>query len=77
MDLDTFKPTFLIEIEGLSLSKGGSATRNVAQKIEVFSFTDSVEEMDELELRVLLTFSRTGTVLRIPSVEHVQMRVQG
>lgn len=52
MDLDTFKPTFLIEIEGRSLSKGGSATGNITQEIESFSFTDNEEEMDELELRV-------------------------
>jgi len=52
MDLDTFKPTFLIEIEGQSLSKGGGATRDVTQEIEAFSFTDNEEEMDELELCV-------------------------
>ena len=46
MDLDTFKPTFLIEIEGQLLSK------DITQEIESFSFTDNEEEMDELELRV-------------------------
>ncbi len=46
MDLDTFKPTFLIEIEGQSLSK------DITQEIEAFSFTDNEEEMDELELCV-------------------------
>jgi hypothetical protein len=52
VDLDTFKPAFLIEIEGQSLSKGGSATGDVTQEIESFSFTDNEEEMDELELKV-------------------------
>jgi uncharacterized protein len=52
MDLDTFKPAFLIEIEGQSLSKGGSATGDVTQEIESFSFTDNEEELDELELKV-------------------------
>jgi phage protein D len=46
MDLDTFKPTFLIEIEGQSLSK------DITQEIESFSFTDNEEELDELELKV-------------------------
>lgn len=46
MNLDTFKPTFLIEIEGQSLSK------DITQEIESFSFTDNEEEMDELELCV-------------------------
>ena len=52
MNLNTFQPAFLIEIEGESLSKSGSATCNVTQEIESFSFMDNEEEMDVLELRV-------------------------
>jgi hypothetical protein len=52
MVLDTFKLTFLIEIDEQPLSKGGGATHNVTQEIESFFFTDSEEEMDELELTV-------------------------
>jgi len=46
MDLDTFKPTFLIQIEGQTLSK------DITQEITAFSFTDNEEELDVLELCV-------------------------
>ena len=47
MDLDTFKPTFLIELEGKSLSK------DITQKAQSFFFTDNERRMEELELHVL------------------------
>ena len=46
MDLDTFAPTFLIQIEGQTLSK------DITQEITAFSFTDNEDEMDVLELCV-------------------------
>lgn len=46
MDLDTFKPTFLIQIEGQDLSK------DITQEITSFIFTDNEEELDVLELSV-------------------------
>ncbi len=46
MALDTFKPTFLIQIEGQALSK------DITQEITAFSFTDNEREMDVLELCV-------------------------
>ena len=46
MDLDTFKPTFLIQIEGQTLAK------DITQEIMAFAFTDNEDEMDVLELRV-------------------------
>src|SRR5690242_828606 len=46
MDLDTFKPTFLIQIEGQSLSK------DITQEITAFAFEDSESGLDELELCV-------------------------
>ena len=46
MDLDTFKPTFLIQIEGQSLSK------DITQEITAFAFEDSESGLDELELSV-------------------------
>jgi phage protein D len=46
MDLDTFKPTFLIQIEGQDLSK------DITQEITSFVFTDNEEELDVLELSV-------------------------
>ena len=46
MDLDTFKPTFLIQIEGRSLAK------DITQEITAFAFEDSESGLDELELCV-------------------------
>ena len=46
MDLDTFAPTFLIQIEGQTLSK------DITQEITAFSFMDNEDEMDVLELCV-------------------------
>jgi phage protein D len=46
MELDTFKPTFLIQIEGKSLSK------DITQEITSFAFTDNEEELDVLELSI-------------------------
>jgi len=46
MELDTFKPTFLIQIEGKSLSK------DITQEITSFVFTDNEEELDVLELSI-------------------------
>jgi phage protein D len=46
MDLDTFKPTFLIQIEGQDLSK------DITQEITSFAFTDNEEELDVLELAI-------------------------
>jgi phage protein D len=46
MELDTFKPTFLIQIEGQTLSK------DITQEITSFSFTDNEAELDVLELCV-------------------------
>ena len=46
MDLDTFRPTFLIQIEGQDLSK------DITQEITSFVFTDNEEELDVLELSV-------------------------
>ena len=46
MDLDTFKPTFLIQIEGQDLSK------DITQEITSFVFTDNEEALDVLELSV-------------------------
>jgi phage protein D len=46
MDLDTFKPTFLIQIEGQDL------TRDITQEITSFVFTDNEEELDVLELSI-------------------------
>ena len=46
MDLDSFKPTFLIQIEGQTLSK------DITQEITSFSFMDNEEELDVLELSV-------------------------
>lgn len=46
MDLDTFKPTFLIQIEGQDLSK------DITQEITSFVFTDNEEELDVPELSV-------------------------
>jgi phage protein D len=46
MDLDTFKPTFLIQIEGQDLS------RDITQEITSFVFTDNEEELDVLELSI-------------------------
>ncbi|BBO89880.1 phage late control D family protein [Desulfosarcina ovata] len=46
MDLDTFKPTFLIQIEGQTLSA------DITQEITSFIFEDNEEELDVLELSV-------------------------
>ncbi|VBB48500.1 conserved hypothetical protein [uncultured Desulfatiglans sp.] len=46
MDLDTFKPTFLIQIEGQQLSA------DITQEITSFVFEDNEEELDVLELSV-------------------------
>lgn len=46
MELDTFKPTYLIQIEGQSLSK------DITQEITSFVFTDNEEELDVLELSI-------------------------
>ncbi|RLD47053.1 MAG: hypothetical protein DRI88_06660, partial [Bacteroidetes bacterium] len=46
MDLDTFKPTFLIQIEGQTLSA------DITQEITSFVFEDNEEELDVLELSV-------------------------
>ena len=46
MDLDTFKPTFLIQIEGRDLSA------DITQEITSFVFEDNEEELDVLELSV-------------------------
>lgn len=46
MDLDTFKPTFLIQIDGRDL------TRDITQEITALAFEDSEAGLDELELRV-------------------------
>jgi len=46
MDLDTFKPTFLIQIEGQTLSA------DITQEIASFVFEDNEEELDVLELSV-------------------------
>ena len=46
MELDTFKPTYLIQIEGQSLSK------DITQEITAFVFTDNEEELDVLELSI-------------------------
>ncbi len=46
MDLDTFKPTLLIQIEGRTLS------RDVTQEITSFSFEDNEEELDVMELSI-------------------------
>jgi len=46
MDLDPFKPTFLIEIDGQSLSK------DITQEITSFAFEDNEEELDVMELSV-------------------------
>lgn len=46
MDLDTFKPTFLIQIEGHDLSA------DITQEITSFVFEDNEEELDVLELSV-------------------------
>ncbi len=46
MELDVFKPTFLIQIEGQALSK------DITQEITAVAFTDNEEELDVLELCV-------------------------
>jgi len=46
MDIDTFKPTFLIQIEGQTLSA------DITQEITSFVFEDNEEELDVLELAV-------------------------
>ncbi len=46
MDLDTFKPIYLIQIEGQTLSK------DITQEITSFSFMDNEDELDVLELTV-------------------------
>ena len=46
MDIDTFKPTFLIQIEGHTLSA------DITQEITSFVFEDNEEELDVLELAV-------------------------
>jgi len=46
MDFDTFKPTFLIQIEGQTLSA------DITQEITSFVFEDNEEELDVLELSV-------------------------
>jgi len=46
MDIDTFKPTFLIQIEGQTLSA------DITQEITSFVFEDNEEELDVLELSV-------------------------
>ena len=46
MDLDVFKPTFLIEIDGQSLSA------DITQEITSFVFEDNEEELDVMELAV-------------------------
>jgi len=46
MDLDTFKPTFLIQIEGQQLSA------DITQEITSFVFEDNEAELDVLELSV-------------------------
>jgi len=46
MELDTFKPTYLIQIEGQSLSK------DITQEITSFVFTDNEDELDVLELSI-------------------------
>jgi phage protein D len=44
MDLDPFKPTFLISIEGKTLSK------DITQEITAFVFEDNEDELDVIEL---------------------------
>ncbi len=46
MDIDTFKPTFVIQIEGQTLSA------DITQEITSFVFEDNEEELDVLELAV-------------------------
>ena len=46
MDIDTFRPTFLIQIEGQTLSA------DITQEITSFVFEDNEEELDVLELAV-------------------------
>ena len=46
MDLDVFKPTFLIQIEGQELSL------DITQEIKSFVFEDNEEELDVMELTV-------------------------
>lgn len=46
MDLDIFKPTFLIQIEGQELSL------DITQEITSFIFEDNEEELDVMELVV-------------------------
>jgi phage protein D len=46
MELDTFKPTFLIQIEGQTLSQ------DITQEITSFVFEDNEEELDVMELSV-------------------------
>lgn len=46
MQLDTFKPTFLIQIEGETLSK------DITQEITEFAFEDHEKELDVLELSI-------------------------
>jgi len=44
--LDTFKPTFLIQIEGQTLAKG------ITQEITEFAFEDNEEELDVMEMSI-------------------------
>ncbi|HPD17976.1 MAG TPA: hypothetical protein PLE19_23820, partial [Planctomycetota bacterium] len=46
MDLDTYAPTFLIQIEGQDLSA------DIAQEIRSFAFEDNESKLDAMELTV-------------------------
>lgn len=46
VQLDTFKPTFLIQIEGQTLAK------DITQEITEFAFEDNEEELDVMELSI-------------------------
>lgn len=46
MDIDTFKPTFLIQIEGQTLSK------DITHEITSFCFEDNEKELDVMELSI-------------------------
>ena len=62
MELDTFKPTFLIQIEGQTLSK------DITQEITSLTFEDNEEELDVLELSITdRNLQREITGQRAPS----------
>ena len=69
MDLDTFKPTFLIQIEGQDLSK------DITQEITSFVFTDNEEELDVLELSV--TDRNLQFVIRRDADDPIAVRLFG